>query len=68
MPPESAPVPPPTAFKKRLAEEQRAGGLDDWPILARLLARKRPITAIFLLSGLCHVADTGGLRLWRLHG
>lgn len=37
MPPGSAPVPPPTAFKKRLAEEQRAGGLDDRPILARLV-------------------------------
>lgn len=37
MPPRSAPVPPPTAFKKRLAEEQRAGGLDDRPIPARLV-------------------------------
>ena len=36
MPPGSAPVPPPTAFKKRLAE-QKAGGLDDRPILARLV-------------------------------
>ena len=37
MPPGSAPVPPPTAFKKRLAEEQRAGGLDDRLILAWLV-------------------------------
>lgn len=34
---QSAPVPPPTAFKKRLAEEQRAGGLGDRLILARLV-------------------------------
>lgn len=37
------------------------------PKASSQLARKRPITAIFLLSGLCHVADTGGLLLWSLH-
>lgn len=37
MPPGSAPAPPPTAFKKRLAEEQRVGGLDDRLILAWLV-------------------------------